>query len=235
MGLVRTSAPAAELVSLVEAKAHLRVAHDLDDGYIAGLLLAARSMIEADTRRALAAQAWELTIDYAWPEIHDMSTRRRHHIDGYPGGYTGGWGPGIGYSAYGWRYRIVLPWPPLRQVTNIGYIDLGGNPQTLDPSTYQVAKADTGEWYIEPTYNVLWPEVRAQMAAITVDFTCGYIAPGSGSGEQIPEELRMAMLLLIGQWYDQRSPLHLFSRSAAAVSELPNTVQALVQRYRLMY
>jgi uncharacterized phiE125 gp8 family phage protein len=58
--------PAAEPISLAEAKAFLRVAHDDDDDVIAALIAAARIHVEAQTRRALIAQTWRLTRD-DWP------------------------------------------------------------------------------------------------------------------------------------------------------------------------
>jgi uncharacterized phiE125 gp8 family phage protein len=58
--------PAAEPVTLAEAKAYLRVEHDDDDGVIAALIAGARIHIEAQTRRALITQTWRLSHD-VWP------------------------------------------------------------------------------------------------------------------------------------------------------------------------
>lgn len=49
-----------EPVSLDEARAHLRVAHDGDNVMIGSLITAAREVVELNTGRALAAA------DYAW-------------------------------------------------------------------------------------------------------------------------------------------------------------------------
>ena len=59
--------PALEPLTLDEAKAYLRVEHGDDDETIAALIAAARLHVEAQTRRALIAQTWRLTVD-AWPE-----------------------------------------------------------------------------------------------------------------------------------------------------------------------
>jgi uncharacterized phiE125 gp8 family phage protein len=58
--------PAAEPLSLAEAKAYLRVEHDDDDAVITALVAAARGQIEALTRRALLLQSWRLVRD-GWP------------------------------------------------------------------------------------------------------------------------------------------------------------------------
>lgn len=58
--------PAAEPLTLAEAKLYLRVDHDDDDALIGGLVGAARKLVETATRRALLAQTWRLTRD-TWP------------------------------------------------------------------------------------------------------------------------------------------------------------------------
>ena len=58
--------PAAEPLTLAEAKAYLRVEHTDDDALISALLAGARIHVETDTRRALITQTWRLVRD-AWP------------------------------------------------------------------------------------------------------------------------------------------------------------------------
>ncbi|WP_116652871.1 head-tail connector protein [Pelagibacterium sediminicola] len=58
--------PAQEPVSLVQAKAHLRVDDDAEDGLIESLITAARVHIEGVTGRALLEQSWRLVRD-DWP------------------------------------------------------------------------------------------------------------------------------------------------------------------------
>ncbi len=66
--------PATEPLSLDEAKAYLRVAHDDDDTVIAALIQAARGHVEALTRRALMVQTWRIVRD-AWPADGRLSLR----------------------------------------------------------------------------------------------------------------------------------------------------------------
>lgn len=60
------TAPAAEPLTLAEAKAFLRVEHADDDALIAALIAGARGHVEARTRRGLITQSWRMVRD-AWP------------------------------------------------------------------------------------------------------------------------------------------------------------------------
>jgi uncharacterized phiE125 gp8 family phage protein len=66
MTLILTSPPAAEPLSLTEAKAHLRVDGTDEDTLISSLVTAARVHVETSTRRALLTQGWTLALD-DWP------------------------------------------------------------------------------------------------------------------------------------------------------------------------
>lgn len=67
MTLLMTSAPAVEPVTLVEAKAHLRIDGTAEDVLIGSLILTSRLHIEAALGIALIAQGWRLTLD-RWPQ-----------------------------------------------------------------------------------------------------------------------------------------------------------------------
>lgn len=200
MATILITPPTSDPITLVEAKAHCRVDIDDDDGLIAGYILAARHHLETEARRAFMTQTWDLTLDYTWPQ---------ERVDGC------------------WRNRIVLPRPPVQSVTSISYIDSAGATQTLAADQYKLAKADTGEWFVEPAYGVTWPSIRREMAAITVRFVAGY---GSNPGDT-PEPLRQAMLLLIGHWYENREAISIGN----IVNELPLAVASLVFPFRVFY
>lgn len=65
MTLTLLSPPAAEPVTLVELKTHLRVTHDDEDTLIASVLAAAVRAVEARGGLALIEQQWRLTLDKA--------------------------------------------------------------------------------------------------------------------------------------------------------------------------
>jgi uncharacterized phiE125 gp8 family phage protein len=67
MPLILTSGPAAEPITLDEAKLHCRVDGDADDLLVASLILAARLHIERCLDLALVSQSWSLYLD-RWPD-----------------------------------------------------------------------------------------------------------------------------------------------------------------------
>jgi hypothetical protein len=221
MGLTLITPPAMEPVSLDEAKDHLRVSSDDDDAYITGLVITAREMVENDTGRALLTQTWNQTFDDGWPWSRSTSSRTQRDSFGYPGG--------LGSVSNRGRYQIVLKRPPFQSLVGVTYIDLAGVEQTLSPTLYKVNKLNTGEWAVDQGFNAQWPIVQTQPNAGGVTFVAGYgDSPGS-----IPEPLRLSILLLCGEWYDQRSPVNVNLRGEPA--ELPNMVEQLVRRYRVFY
>lgn len=63
MGLIRISNPAAEPVTLAEAKAHLRVDSSDEDALISAMIAAARESAEHETGRTVISTTWRLTLD----------------------------------------------------------------------------------------------------------------------------------------------------------------------------
>jgi uncharacterized phiE125 gp8 family phage protein len=66
MALVMTAAPAAEPISLAEAKAHLRIDANDEDALLGSLITAARMVVERTLSLALITESWSLYLD-GWP------------------------------------------------------------------------------------------------------------------------------------------------------------------------
>ena len=64
MTLIRTVDPEAEPVTLVEAKAHLRVGHDSEDELLPGLIRAVCSIKKADTMSLSVEQTSKIIADF---------------------------------------------------------------------------------------------------------------------------------------------------------------------------
>jgi uncharacterized phiE125 gp8 family phage protein len=63
MASIMLTGPAAEPLTLAEAKDFLRVTQDDDDSVVAALIASARILVEAQTRRALMTQQWRIVRD----------------------------------------------------------------------------------------------------------------------------------------------------------------------------
>lgn len=209
-GSTLTSPPAVEPVTIEEARSQCRLTDSSEDGLLAGYVLAARHLAEERTERVLITQTWTETFDRRWPTLgHHHAHHHRVVQDGvFP------------HS----RRRILLLRAPVQSVASITYVDQNGATQTLDPSQYQAGKHLLAG-AIEEAYGVSWPAVRWQMDAISVQYVAGYTTPGL-----VPEAIRMAILLLVGHFYNNREAT-VISATRMSVSELPIGVDALLARH----
>lgn len=96
-----------------------------------------------------------------------------------------------------WEYKldkfpddeICLPMAPIQSVTTVAYTDTDGNPQTF--TDFQVDK----QGRLKPAYGFSWPSTRGELDAVTIT----YIAGETSAGE-VPEDIKLAMLLEIGAY-----------------------------------
>ena len=180
-GLTLITPPAAEPVTLAEARAHLRIDGTGDDALIAALIAAAREAVESHTRRALMAQSWRLTLDR------------------FPGAPLPWWdGVRQGADLPSSAGAIELPRPPLQSVASVTVFDDADAPAVVPAADYFV---DTAR---EPGRIVLrsaksWPVVRRAAAGVEIDFTAGY-----GAATDVPQAIRQGILLLAGYWFENR-------------------------------
>ena len=114
---------------------------------------------------------------------------------------------------------IELPCPPLQSVTEIGYKDSNGEEMILSPSDYLV---DTGceLGRILSAVGTNWPAFTPYPTSpVRIRFVAGY--------EELPVSIRLAMLLLIGHWYENREA------TGTANSLIDFSVHSLLAPYRV--
>ncbi len=126
---------------------------------------------------------------------------------------------------------IELPFSPAQAIDSITYIDTAGATQTLATSVYQLDN------YSEPPMVKLkfdqdWPTTRDQEDAATITYTAGYTEGESPNTFPLPGVIRAAMLLIIGNLYENRQE-DVLHGSKHAFNSLPMGVYALLQPYRL--
>lgn len=174
------TAPAAEPMSVAEAKLTRRLTDTSQDLLLPGLITASRVSAETVTRRALMAQRWSLWLDcFPRPAMNIASANW----------YGPQWGTSPGPLSTArvdgtTGFEIILDWPPLQVVESITYIDQNGAPQTLDPSQYLVDKIRMPA-RITPAYNTTWPATQNQANAVTVTFVVGHAMPFTVSGNTL--------------------------------------------------
>lgn len=181
--LVRTDGPAEEPLSRLSAKRHLRVDADdtSQDEVIDAAIVAAREVVENETKRAVITQTWTLTLD-EFPS------------DGAPHAWALARRPYPGASAD--RLAIRLGRPPIQSITSVTYVDANGATQTLAPSSYVLDPSQLG--MLRLAYGASWPATRVQPMAVTITFVSGTEI------DDVPKAITAAMKLLVGDLYENR-------------------------------
>jgi len=95
---------------------------------------------------------------------------------------------------------IKLYRPPVIAVQAVQFRDEEGVLQTLDPQDYELDRVSE-PGYLVPAYGLSWPATRAQINAVTVDYTAGY----GDTGASVPMPIKQWMLLAIGDMYANRN------------------------------
>jgi uncharacterized phiE125 gp8 family phage protein len=204
--------PNVPAVSLPEAKAHLRVDHDDDDGYISGLVAVATATFDGPEGwlgLALVKQTLEL------------------RLDGFPG-CRHSFFYAHGHSSED-TAEIRLPYPPLLGGVSVSYTDAEGADQTLAAPTYRVVgSGGRGVARLALAYSQVWPYTRYQREAVRIRYDAGY----GTAGADVPAPLRHAILLTVGHLYENRQAV-VVDASRVQALELPQGVEALVSPYRV--
>lgn len=93
---------------------------------------------------------------------------------------------------------IEIERPVLQSVSSISYVDGNGDTQVMDAADYTVDTASTPA-RIVPVYGNSWPSTRSVFNAVTIVYVAGYT-----SASLIPKQIKQAMLLMIGDLYENR-------------------------------
>ena len=196
--------PAAEPVSLAEAKLHLRVDFDEDDALSQALISAARQAAEMLTQRQLVTARWRMVLD-SFPGCGLM---------GVPAGQT--------FTLPG--HAILIPKSPLQSVVEIRYLDMAGVSQVMPSAHYTVDKTCEPA-RITPVFGQIWPVALPQISAVSVTFDAGY-----GSAADVPEGLKSWIKLRLGSLYAHREEVASMARGR--IDPLP-FVDGLLDPYKV--
>lgn len=221
--VVSTALPAAEPMTLAQAKQYLRVdaGYADDDGLITGLITAAREYAERITGRCLAQRTLRQVLD-SMPYYTDTIQSQL----AYPPSYYSL----PRYSTTLWNYSqmIKLFYGPVISVQAIRFVDPDGNPQTLAQDVNFILDRITNPARIFPIPGTYWPPNYYTPNSCEIDYTAGYLPipaiPGQAGavdthnvsvnppGQQpdsilvtaFPQSLMRILYMLINFWYDHR-------------------------------
>jgi uncharacterized phiE125 gp8 family phage protein len=121
--------------------------------------------------------------------------------------------------------EIALPGAPLQSVSSVTYVDTDGATQTWSSSLYQVdAKDQPG--VLMPVWGEVYPLVYPnKLNAVAITYVCGY----GGTSASIPENIRHAVRLLLGDMYNNRENAVVGN----IVNTLPLSVESLLWQDRI--
>lgn len=119
--------------------------------------------------------------------------------------------------------RIRLPLAPVSTIASIKYFDTANAEQDLAGSNFSLLE-DALSPYAGWASNASLPSLFEREDAIAVEFIAGYGA----TADKVPEAIRLAAKLLVGDFYENREA----SIVGTTAEELPFAVKALIAPFR---
>ncbi|MCP1314386.1 MULTISPECIES: head-tail connector protein [unclassified Halomonas] len=115
--------------------------------------------------------------------------------------------------------KIELPWTPVAAIESLDYIGPGGDEHSLEA---EALRLDTRGIHptLAPQWGSQWPRTIDEPECITITATAG--------ADETPPDVQVALLLLIGHWYENRE-----SAAAAPLQKVPMSVDMLLEPYRI--
>jgi uncharacterized phiE125 gp8 family phage protein len=109
--------------------------------------------------------------------------------------------------------RIELPYPPLKAVVSVKFLDASAALQTLAPATYVVVVSSI-PGRIDLATGQSWPQTAIHPEAVTITYTAG------GAADDLA---KLIIKLLAAHWYEHREATSMGGNPA----EVPPGIQAL--------
>lgn len=124
----------------------------------------------------------------------------------------------------GCEFPCELPRPPLQTIIAVEYIDTEGTLTSLSSSYYLVDALSEPATFRE-TFGYTFPNVYPNRSdAVRITYTAGY-----GAASDVPATIKQAMLLLIGNWWENRE-----ATSEREMKQVPMAVESLLWSERLV-
>lgn len=117
--------------------------------------------------------------------------------------------------------EIRLPLGPVINIVSVKYDDEDGDETTIDAAEYDLDANDNPAWLL-PVDS--WPTTLDGINAVRVRFTAGH-----ATAAEVPEPIKQAIRLIVGNWYQNREEVVVGS----TVAKLPNAADVLLAPYRV--
>ena len=245
MSLKILAEPAQEPVSLFELKDNLRLDHDshTEDNDLQEKLKAARRDCELFQNRAYITQTWELWLD-AWPgdyieipvpPLQQPAVTAGSFVTGtvyriLSVGTTNFTLIGAGANTVGTVFTATGSGSGTGTATASCIVKYYGTDDTeniLAGSVYAVDDKDQYQPKLYLKYGQSWPGTALRpYNGICVSFAAGY----GDDGYDVPQNVRQAISLLAGHYYENREA----TTSGQPVAELPLGVKSLLWKERVL-
>jgi len=126
--------------------------------------------------------------------------------------------------------QMIIPLGPVMAVQSITWRDLAGQLSTVPSGSYDLRIDEAGNAVVRFDADYVFPTNLHESRAIAITFKVGHITnPGPPASSTVPDPLKVAILLLVGHWYQNRE-----ATSSAGMASLPFAVEALIAPYRRM-
>lgn len=120
--------------------------------------------------------------------------------------------------------KIELPFPNLLTVVSVKYIDTAGTEITFSSASY-VVDTYSHLGLVRPAFDVVWPDTRDELAAVRIQYTCGY----GTTAASVPALLREALILTVGHWMNNQPQ----SESGVTLARIPFAVRDILDKYSI--
>ena len=116
---------------------------------------------------------------------------------------------------------FYLPMPPIRSITSVSYYAPDNTETTLDPSTYWLAP----DGALCLTEGKTWPAdaLRSTMG-VKIVYKAGY----GDTASAVPKRCKQAVLLMVGHWYENRENVIV----DATANQIPDAAEMLLYQER---
>jgi uncharacterized phiE125 gp8 family phage protein len=178
------SGPAIEPVTLADAKAHLRLDHDSDDGLVASYTAVARSQAEQFLNRALITQTLQFTLSPSQPPMLRLNALINPIIFVAP----------LSWPALA-RQPITLPMSPVQAVQSVTQRSRDGTLITLTAGP---------DFDVDTTNEPGRVTLRNAQQTVGSDLTITYVAGYGDTIAAVPVLIQHAVKLLLTALYEHR-------------------------------